>query len=133
MAKYKVNLEPVWNLPIGTGCARSSEDEYCAIGLVAAGIFGADNVPIVTQWKGNNEYTDFRVALDKLGIGTAFVSRNFDDAITRRGEDPEIVRERCVREILQKGMEAGIFELEDADLEIVRELKSLSRKPVEVS
>ena len=116
MAKYVCDLDLVWNLPVGTGCFNSIGDEdcdlqgYCSIGLVMAGILGKD---ISWACQETPEECELSMDLNRLGFSAMWGWEHSDLPIIRDKEDPEVVRERNVRIILQKCIEENLIDLKN--------------------
>ena len=125
MEKYKCNLDLVWNLPRGVQFLSDKEGKHCAIGKVCAGILGRPLVGI------NDIIPSLRVDDPQLKLllrdlrekgGRALSSEIW--ALNDKGGKEN--HEKAIKLCLQYLMEAGVIELEDSDLEIVRELKEIA-------
>lgn len=130
MTKYKINLDKVWNLPIGTGAYRTCNDKFCALGLVCAGAIGEENVEkdgfkTEKQLQFQKDLENYKViSKSEILSGCAF-----DGEINSNPtEMHEAIRSKWVKKILQAGIEMGLFELKDSDLQIVKELRQIKSR-----
>lgn len=130
MAKYKINLDPVWNLPVGTGSWCKEDGSRCALGLIHAGIFGS-NVSPYTSKMIKSQLTGTMIAIQRHTEETKALAReligvctgiDFDMDVRRTvrlkkhfmspAQIKEMVREKWVRKILEYGIKNDLFEIE---------------------
>lgn len=118
--KYKVNLDKVWNLPACRFSSCTIKDgikSYCAIGKLIVGVFGES----IFDENGKLKDEDYdHTFMRWIHTYIMSVGSDINDLAFHSGG-----HEKAIRLLLEQGLEQGVLELEDSDLELVRELKAL--------
>jgi hypothetical protein len=136
---YKCNMDVSFNLPTRTGFLVDSEGKHCALGKLYAGILGRPLNKQADKQKLIKLEEEFRMSLKlidesrhskiwKLNDG---YYRVFDVIDNRTGLKYHMrflweksQPEKALRLALQSALESGFIELEDSDIELVKEVKA---------
>lgn len=128
---YKVNLDAVWNLPAGVG-SLEHDGRFCALGKVVRASLEGDIFVDGDPFKGTTQPAKNFLNKYTSRESQAIIDMN-DGTVPETADIPFDTRhERAIRMALEIGLRRGFLELEDSDLDIVKELKSISPAPVEV-